>query len=86
VAGSKIHLDAGLVDANASLKSVKPLKPEAIRAIEQIALEQVKSSMRRTTKSKTNRRRALEMAGRQPRNRLAAFANQIGRMQTAPTF
>jgi hypothetical protein len=42
VAGSKIHVDASLVDASASLKSVKPLKPEVIRAIEQTAREQVK--------------------------------------------
>src|SRR4029077_7188303 len=42
VAGSKIHVDASLVDANASLKSVKPLKPEVTRAIEQTAREQVK--------------------------------------------
>jgi hypothetical protein len=42
VAGSKIQVDASLVDADASLKSVKPLKPEVIRAIEQSAREQVK--------------------------------------------
>jgi transposase len=41
VTGSKIHIDASLVDANASLKSVKPLEPEVIRAIEQSAREQV---------------------------------------------
>jgi transposase len=41
VTGSKIHIDASLVDANASLKSVKPLEPEVIRAIEQTAREQV---------------------------------------------
>jgi transposase len=33
VAGSKIQVDASLVDANASLSSVKPLKAEVIRAI-----------------------------------------------------
>jgi transposase len=41
VGGSKIHVDASLVDANASLKSVKPLEPEVIRAIEQTAREQL---------------------------------------------
>src|SRR6202162_4591537 len=30
VGGSKIHVDASLVDANASLRSVKPLDPELI--------------------------------------------------------
>ncbi len=37
----KIHLDASLVDANASLRSVKPLDPELIKAIERTAKEQV---------------------------------------------
>jgi IS5 family transposase len=41
VEGSKIHIDASLVDANASLKSVKPLKQEVVKAIEQTAREQV---------------------------------------------
>jgi hypothetical protein len=34
VAGSKIHIDASLVDANASLHSVKPLEAEVVSAIE----------------------------------------------------
>jgi transposase len=42
VAGSKIHVDASLVDANASLRSVKPLKAEVSRAIEQTVREEVK--------------------------------------------
>jgi transposase len=42
VAGSKIHVDSSLVDANASLRSVKPLKAEVIRAIEQTAREELK--------------------------------------------
>src|SRR4029077_16312484 len=41
VEGSKIHVDASLVDANANLRSVKPLDPELIKAIEQTAKEQV---------------------------------------------
>jgi hypothetical protein len=41
VGGGKIHVDASLVDANASLKSVQPLEPEVIRAIDQTAREQV---------------------------------------------
>jgi transposase len=41
VAGHKIHVDASLVDANASLHSVKPLEPEVLRAIEQTAREQL---------------------------------------------
>jgi transposase len=41
VEGSKIHIDASLVEANASLKSVKPLKQEVVKAIEQTAREQV---------------------------------------------
>jgi IS5 family transposase len=41
VEGRKIHVDASLVDANASLRSVKPLDPELIKAIERTAKEQV---------------------------------------------
>ena len=41
VEGRKIHVDASLVDANASLGSVKPLDPELISAIERAAKEQV---------------------------------------------
>jgi len=41
VGGNKIHVDASLVDANASLSSVKALEPEVIRAIEQTAREQL---------------------------------------------
>jgi transposase len=41
IGGSKIHVDASLVDANASLSSVKPLESEVIRAIERTAREQV---------------------------------------------
>jgi transposase len=40
VEGRKIHVDASLVDANASLGSVKPLDPELIKAIERTAKEQ----------------------------------------------
>jgi len=41
VEGRKIHVDASLVEANASLRSVKPLSPELVKAIEQTAREQV---------------------------------------------
>jgi hypothetical protein len=41
VAGSKIHVDASLVDANASLHSVKPSEAEVLSAIEQTSLEQI---------------------------------------------
>src|ERR1700736_6296802 len=41
VAGNKIHVDASLVDANASLHSVKPLEPEVVSAIERSAREQL---------------------------------------------
>jgi transposase len=41
VAGSKIHVDASLVDANASLHSVKPLETEVVSAIERTAREQL---------------------------------------------
>jgi transposase len=41
VEGSKIHVDASLVEANASLRSVKPLDPDLVKAIEQTAKEQV---------------------------------------------
>jgi transposase len=41
VAGTKIHVDASLVDANASLNSVKALEPEIISAIERTAREQL---------------------------------------------
>jgi IS5 family transposase len=41
VAGSKIHVDASLVDANSSLHSVKPLAAEVISAIERTAQEQL---------------------------------------------
>jgi len=41
VAGSKIHVDASLVDANASLHSVKPLEAEVVSAIERTAQEQL---------------------------------------------
>jgi transposase len=41
VEGRKIHIDASLVEANASLKSVKPLSEEMVKAIEQTAKEQV---------------------------------------------
>jgi transposase len=41
VEGSKIHVDASLVEANASLGSVKPLDPEVVKAIEHAAKEQV---------------------------------------------
>jgi len=33
VSGNKIHVDASLVDANASLRSVKPLEAEVVSAI-----------------------------------------------------
>jgi len=39
--GRKIHVDASLVEANASLRSVKPLDPELAKAIEQTARERV---------------------------------------------
>src|SRR3984885_12357700 len=41
VEGHKIHVDASLVDADATLASVKPLSAELIKAIEQTAKEQV---------------------------------------------
>jgi transposase len=41
VAGSKIHVDSSLVDADASLRSVKALEPEVAAAIERTAREQV---------------------------------------------
>jgi transposase len=41
VEGGKIHLDASLVDANASLNSVRPLEAEVAAAIERLAREQV---------------------------------------------
>jgi hypothetical protein len=41
VAGNKIHVDASLVDANASLHSVKPLEAEVLSAIERTAREQL---------------------------------------------
>jgi len=41
VEGSKIHVDASLVEANASLGSVKPLDPDVVKAIEQTAKEQI---------------------------------------------
>jgi transposase len=41
VEGRKIHVDASLVEANASLRSVKPLSQEVVKAIEQTAREQV---------------------------------------------
>src|SRR6516162_5080702 len=41
VAGSKIHVDASLVDAHASLCSVKPLEAEVLSAIERTAREQL---------------------------------------------
>src|SRR5258706_12675965 len=41
VEGRKIHVDASLVEANASLGSVKRLDPELISAIERAAKEQV---------------------------------------------
>jgi hypothetical protein len=41
VEGRKIHIDASLVEANASLNSVKPLSEEMVKAIEQTAKEQV---------------------------------------------
>jgi transposase len=41
VAGRKIHVDASLVDANASLHSVKPLGAEVVSAIERTAREQL---------------------------------------------
>ena len=41
VEGRKLHVDASLVGANASLRSVKPLSPELLKAIEQTAKEQV---------------------------------------------
>jgi hypothetical protein len=41
VEGRKIHIDASLVEANASLSSVKPLKPEIVSAIELTAREQI---------------------------------------------
>src|SRR5260370_11686570 len=41
VEGRKLHVDASLVQANASLRSVKPLSPELPKAIEQTAKEQV---------------------------------------------
>jgi IS5 family transposase len=41
VEGRKIHVDASLVDANASLSSVKPLQQEIVSAIEQTAREEI---------------------------------------------
>ena len=41
VDGSKIHVDASLVDANASLNSVKPLAAEVAAAIERTTREQL---------------------------------------------
>jgi Transposase domain (DUF772) len=41
VEGSKIHVDSSLVDADASLRSVKALEPEVTAAIERTAREQV---------------------------------------------
>ena len=41
VEGSKIHVDASLVDANANLRSVKPLDAKTLNAIEQRAREQL---------------------------------------------
>src|SRR6201987_1846144 len=41
VAGNKIHVDASLVDANASLHSVKPLEAQVLSAIERTAREQL---------------------------------------------
>jgi len=41
IEGRKIHVDASLVEANASLRSVKPLDPDLVKAIEQTAKEQV---------------------------------------------
>jgi len=41
VEGSKIHVDASLVDANANLGSVKPLDTKTLKAIEQTAREQL---------------------------------------------
>jgi transposase len=41
VAGNKIHVDASLVDANATLHSVKPLEAEVLSAIERTAREQL---------------------------------------------
>jgi transposase len=41
VEGRKIHVDASLVDANASLSSIKPLEPAMVSAIEQTAREQL---------------------------------------------
>ena len=41
VEGRKIHFDASLADANANLKSVKPLSNELVSAIERAAREQV---------------------------------------------
>ena len=40
VEGSKIYVDARLVDANASLSSVRALQAEVVAAIECVALEQ----------------------------------------------
>ena len=42
VEGSKIHVDASLVEANANLHSVKALDPKLVKAIEQSAREQVR--------------------------------------------
>jgi hypothetical protein len=42
VGGDKIHVDASLVDANASLGSVKALAPAVVQAIEQTARKQLK--------------------------------------------
>ena len=41
VVGSKIHVDASLIDANASLHSVKPVETEVVSAIERTAREQL---------------------------------------------
>lgn len=41
VEGRKIHVDASLVDADASLSSVRPLEPQMVSAIEQAAREQL---------------------------------------------
>ena len=49
VEGSKIHVDASLVEANASLGSVRPLDPDLVKAIEQCAKEQVQKLDERST-------------------------------------
>jgi len=66
VEGPEIHIDASLVAADASLKSVKPLKPEVIKAIEQTVQEQLQKldELRRGARSTATRRRWQQLRHR----------------------